>query len=179
MPILSLIVINFRFVVTSHGACQAMETSPASTSLTSEEPDNLMANNFTGDFLSSSPVRGEIGKSTNNFDAMEIGAKEEGRESSSPASCSPCPNEDDQRFSAVWANGQLTKATGRKEGDSGFISPAGATNNGHVGMESVNPFNEVNFHQGLGKTASNDFESSKTPSLGTEPDGELVSSEFS
>ena len=155
-----------------------MESSPASSALTSQEPDmsadNIMANNFTGDFLSSSPVRGEIGKSTNNFDGMEIGAKEEGRESSSPNSCSPCPNEDDQRFSAVWTNGQLTKATGRKEGDSGFISPAGATNNGHVGIESVNPFNEVNFHQGLGKTSSNDFECSKTPSLGTEPDGKLV-----
>ena len=146
-----------------------MERIPASAAISSED----MADNFSADFLSSSPVRGEIGKSANNFDGMEIGTKEECRERSreSPDSCSPCPTEDDQRFSAVWTNGQLTKATGRKEGDSGFISPAGATNNGHVGMESVNPFNEVSFHQGLGKTSSNDYESSKTPSLGNEHEG--------
>ena len=129
--------------------------------------DPTMATNFTNDFLSSSPVRGEIGKSP-NFDMDEA---RDGESPQSPDSCSPCPNEDDQRFNAVWTNGQFTKQNGRKEGDSGFISPAGASNNGHVGIEGVNPFYEANFHPGLNKTSSNDYESSKTPSLGTEPEG--------
>ena len=125
--------------------------------------------NFSNDFLSSSPVRGEIGKGA-NFEEHEVRDAES--TSQSPDSCSPCPNDEDQRFNGVWTNGQFPKQNGRKEGDSGFISPAGTTNNGHVGMEGINPsFYEANFHAGLHKTSSNDYDSSKTPSLGTEPEG--------
>jgi len=130
--------------------------------------------NFSNDFLSSSPVRGEIGKGA-NFEEHEVRDAES--TSQSPDSCSPCPNDEDQRFNGVWTNGQFPKQNGRKEGDSGFISPAGTTNNGHVGMEGINPsFYEANFHAGLHKTSSNDYDSSKTPSLGTEPEDKVLDS---
>ena len=133
------------------------------------DPNMAAAANFSNDFLSSSPVRGEIGKSTN----FEL---DQSRESSSqsPDSCSPCPNDEEQRFNNVWTNGQFISKNGRKEGDSGFISPAGASNTGPVGMEGINPFIEANFHAGLHKTSSNDYDSSKTPSLGTEPEGKIA-----
>ena len=135
--------------------------------------------NFANDFLSSSPVRGEMGKPV---EAFEEDTRETGSSSQSPDSCSPCPNEDDQRFNAVWTNGQLTKQNGRKEGDSGFISPAGpgANTNGHVNLDNVNNFYEANFHPKLNQTSSNDYESIKTPSVGTEPDGKqfIISSKL-
>ena len=147
-----------------------------------ENEDNLKFDaaetNFSNDFLSSagSPVRGEMGKPAPfDDDTRETGSS--GSTSQSPDSCSPCPTDDDQRFSAVWTNGQLSKNTGRKDGDSGFISPAGpagaGVNPGHVGLETVNNFYEANFHPKLNQSSSNDYES-KTPSLGTEPDGEIL-----
>ena len=81
------------------------------------------------DFLASSPpTHGETVEGPEN--------------SGSSGSSTPGPAEKEQSFSPLWPGGQFGKAGGRKEGDSGFISPDGATNHG------ANPF----YHQGQGET---------------------------
>ena len=89
----------------------------------------MAATNFAQDFLASSSTRGA--EATVDSDPPE-----------SPGSCppSPGPREEDQAFSPVWV-----KPDGRKDGDSGFISPDGATNQVNTGM-AVNPFYEANFN---------------------------------
>ena len=93
------------------------------------------ATNFAQDFLASSSSSGR------GAEAM-VDSDPEPQES--PGSCSPSPSpgpiEGDQTFSPVWV-----KPGGRKDGDSGFISPDGATNQVNTGM-AVNPFYEANFN---------------------------------
>ena len=93
---------------------------------------SLAANTFAQDFLASSGPGAE---------AM-VDSDPEPQESpdSCSSSTSPGPREEDQAFSPVWV-----KPGGRKDGDSGFISPDGATNHGNAGM-SVNPFYGANFN---------------------------------
>ena len=102
--------------------------------MSEEHTGHSMAANFAQDFLASSPTRGEVAE-------VETSSR-------SPSSCSPCPVEE-ETFSPVWAggqfSGQFSKPSGRKEGDSGFISPDGATNQG------ANPFYGANFHPALNK----------------------------
>ena len=90
----------------------------------------MAANTFAQDFLASS-------SSAAGAEAM-VDSDPEPQES--PDSCSPGPREEDQAFSPVWV-----KPGGRKDGDSGFISPDGATNQG------ANPFYGANFHPALNK----------------------------
>ena len=93
----------------------------------------LAANNFAQDFLTASSGSGAEAMVDSDPEPQE-----------SPGSCSsstsPGPREEDQAFSPVWV-----KPGGRKDGDSGFISPDGATNHGTTGM-SVNPFYGANFN---------------------------------
>lgn len=92
---------------------------------------SLAANNFAQDFLASSA-------SGAGAEAM-VDSDPEPQES--PDSGSPGPREEDQAFSPVWV-----KPGGRKDGDSGFISPDGAgANQGTTGM-AVNPFYGANFN---------------------------------
>ena len=91
----------------------------------------MAANTFAQDFLASS-------SSAAGAEAM-VDSDPEPQES--PDSCSPGPRDEDQAFSPVWI-----KPGGRKDGDSGFISPDGATNQGNNGM-AVNPFYGANFSQ--------------------------------
>ena len=136
---------------------QEMDTETQQLKLSGD----MAANTFSGDFLSSSPVRGETeGKSRSGEPTEE--ALETSSQSGSDTSVSPCPGQETAQVLAaacVWS--------GRKEGDSGFISPAG----GGAASQGHNPFYEASFHPGLNKTSSNDYESSKTPSLSTEPEG--------
>ena len=145
---------------------QEMDTETQQLKLSGD----MAANTFSGDFLSSSPVRGETeGKSRSGEPAETAAAAacpeealETSSQSGSDTSGSPCPGQETAQVLAaacVWS--------GRKEGDSGFISPAG----GGAARQGHNPFYEASFHPGLNKTSSNDYESSKTPSLGTEPEG--------
>ena len=93
----------------------------------------LAANTFAQDFLASSA-------SGPGAEAMVDSDPEPQESPDSSSSSSPGPREEDQAFSPVWV-----KPGGRKDGDSGFISPDGATNQAANGM-SVNPFYGANFN---------------------------------
>ena len=97
-----------------------------------EEDRTMAATNFAQDFLASSSATSGPGA-----EAM-VDSDPEPRES--PDSCSPGPREEDQAFSPVWV-----KPGGRKDGDSGFISPDGASSQATTGM-AVNPFYGANFN---------------------------------
>ena len=124
---------------------QEMDTETQQLKLSGD----MAANTFSGDFLSSSPVRGETeGKSRSGEPAETAAAAacpeealETSSQSGSDTSVSPCPGQETAQVLAaacVWS--------GRREGDSGFISPDGATNQGTTGM-AVNPFYGANFSQ--------------------------------
>eukprot|EP00092_Neocalanus_flemingeri_P056026 GFUD01066353.1.p1 GENE.GFUD01066353.1~~GFUD01066353.1.p1 ORF type:complete len:1730 (+),score=578.63 GFUD01066353.1:325-5514(+) len=121
------------------------------------------------------------------------GFSESGSPSPSPDSdsCSPCPNGEDQdqadqyhkennhhvNVDPVWPNGpaavqQFTNQGGRKDGDSGFISPEGATNVAGV-MEGQSLMDGATFHSDLQRQSSDglmEFETNRTPSLDVEID---------
>ena len=92
-----------------------------------------MATDFAQEFLAASPSRGDVAETSPQ---------------SPSSSSSPGPVEEEQTFSPDWVAGQFTKPNGRKEGDSGFISPDGATNQG------TNPFYGANFHPTLNQDSS-------------------------
>lgn len=119
------------------------------------------------------------------------GFSQSGSPSPSPESCSPCPNGDEQdqsdqyhkennhhvKLDGVWPNGpaavqQFTNQGGRKEGDSGFISPEGASNGAGV-MEGRSLMDGASFHSNLQRQSSDglmEFEVNRTPSLDVEID---------
>ena len=92
----------------------------------------MAATSFAQDFLASSSSRGA--------EAMVDSDPQESPGSSPSPSSSPGPREGEQVFSPVWV-----KPGGRKDGDSGFISPDGASNQVTTGM-AVNPFYGANFN---------------------------------
>lgn len=119
------------------------------------------------------------------------GFSQSGSPSPSPDSCSPCPNGEDQdqadqyhkennhhvNLDSVWPTGpaavqQFTNQGGRKDGDSGFISPEGATNGAGV-MEGRSLMDGASLHSDLQRQSSDglmEFEVNRTPSLDVEID---------
>jgi len=119
------------------------------------------------------------------------GFSESGSPSPSPDSCSPCPNGEDQdqadrynkennhhvNLDPVWPNGpaavqQFSNQGGRKDGDSGFISPEGATN-GPTALEGRSLMDGTTLHSDLQRQSSDglmEFEANRTPSLDVEID---------
>merc|ERR1711915_903610 len=81
------------------------------------------------------------------------------------------------KLDGVWPNGpaavqQFTNQGGRKEGDSGFISPEGASNGAGV-MEGRSLMDGASFHSNLQRQSSDglmEFEVNRTPSLDVEID---------
>jgi len=119
------------------------------------------------------------------------GFSQSGSPSPSPDSCSPCPNGEDEEqadqyhkesshhmnLDGVWENGpaavaQFTNQGGRKDGDSGFISPEGATNGSGV-VEGKSLLDGASLHSDLKRQSSDglmEFEVNRTPSLDVEID---------
>jgi len=119
------------------------------------------------------------------------GFSQSGSPSPSPDSCSPCPNGEDEEQSdqydkesshhmaleGVWENSpaavaQFTNQGGRKDGDSGFISPEGATNGPGV-VEGKSLLDGASLHSDLRRQSSDglmEFEVNRTTSLDVEID---------